>query len=394
MKRFRNSIAIQLSPLRVRALFFALGSLVSCLAYAADAGAPARSSVKYESVDKLIASEFSKSNGRALTVGIVERGGLVWSDSFGTSGKPGMSPATTHTVYAIQSVSKLVTGLMLLKLVDRGVVHLTDPVDRYVPEVQRIQNAFPWSPPVTLIQLATMISGINGHWPSVHPEANSWDENLLEVLPLLKFNFEPGTRREYSNIGYAILGLALSRAAHRTYAEYVQSEILHPLGMTDTGFSVSATRLSRFAYPREDATQQVSWTKDVLLPAGGIFTTLGDLAKLMRFQLGFGPETVLSREVLEKSYRLVVSSDAELQYGDGIGFSAVRSSDSNLTALGHGGHGYGFVASYEFDRSRGTGIILLTTHDTNDYKPIVRKGLQILNPESFGGTGLPPAEEH
>lgn len=85
---------------------------------------------------------------------------------------------------------------------------------------------------------------------------------------------------------------------------------------------------------------------DFELPAGGLFSTLRDLAKLMRFQLGGGPETVLSLKTLEASFGGLVASDGDLHCGDGIGFAAARNADSQLTALEHGGlRRAGFVAS-------------------------------------------------
>lgn len=90
-------------------------------------------------------------------------------------------------------------------------------------------------------------------------------------------------------------------------------------------------------------------------------------------------------------------SDGDLRYGDGVGFAAARNPDSKLTALGHGGlRRAGFVSSYEFDRSTKTGVILLTntSYGRANYKPLVRRMLLLLHPNSHEGTGLPTAEEH
>ena len=76
----------------------------------------------------------------------------------------------------------------------------------------------------------------------------------------------------------------------------------------------------------------------------------------MRFQLGGGPDQILSQQTLEESFRTLVSSDGDRRHGDGIGFAAVRNADSHTTLLGHGGlRRAGFVAAYEFDRSSRSG---------------------------------------
>ncbi len=380
-------------------------ALGSCGADAAERCARIAHDSRYQQIEALIKAEFAKSPDSALTIGIVEHACLTWSGNYGkvtTPGSTNAAPPSDTAIYPVASITKLFTGLMLLQLVDRGVVHMTDPVDEFVPEIRAVPNPYPWAPPITLIQLATMTSGFDGNYsegipdafPSEDADPATWDQRLAKQISNSVYGFEPGTQRRYSNGGYAILGLALSRAAHRPYAEYVKTEILEPLGMKDSSFSIGSDAVSRFAYAPKGMPLLPSWEKHTAIPAGGLFSTLNDMVKFMRFQFGLGPERVLSHKALEGSFQLVVPSDGDLRYGDSVGFAAVRESDGKLVALGHGGETWDYIASYEYDRSKQSGIIVLTSHRTNDYKPLVRKGLQILNLESNGGTGLKPNEEH
>jgi CubicO group peptidase (beta-lactamase class C family) len=363
---------------------------------------------KYQRIQRLIQSEFAKDNRGGLTVGIVEKGHLEWSHSYGFADDQSRQRTTTETIYPVASLTKMVTGIMFLQLVERGKAHLADPVESYVPEVKKIPNPFSWAPPITLIQLATMTSGLEANQPSAVQmpgvlQTDSWEKQVLAALPYLKYDHEPGTRREYSNIGYCILGLALSRAANRSFTDYVQKEILNPLGMQNTTFSVTREIKHRIAQgyflgdPNPLPAPVQNSDRDLQLPAGGLLSTLGDMVKLMCFQLGGGPNTVLSAKTLDESFQTIVSSDGDLRYGDGVGFSAVRNADSPLTALGHGGlRRVGFIASYEFDRSAQTGVILLTntSYGRANYKVLVRRILALLHPESSGGTGVAQTEEH
>jgi CubicO group peptidase (beta-lactamase class C family) len=196
--------------------------------------------------------EFTKDKAGALTVGLIKEGRLVWTKSYGYIDQQHNIPATETTVYGIGSVTKIFTGLMLLQLVDRGKVHLTDPVERYFPEVNLIPKKYPWSPPITLIQLATMSAGLQATTSTVgDPYAigppSEWQRQLIAALPRTAYVYEPGTRRLYSNISYSILGAALERAAGRPYLDYIQEEILKPLGMTSTSFFVSPDLAPRVA---------------------------------------------------------------------------------------------------------------------------------------------------
>ncbi|HEU4602933.1 MAG TPA: serine hydrolase domain-containing protein [Steroidobacteraceae bacterium] len=364
---------------------------------------------KLSTIRRLLDEEYAKDGRGGFAFGLVERGKLTWTYCAGFAVEDSKRSATADDIYPIASATKMLTGLMLLQLVERGKVHLSDPVEKYVPEIGKMANPYPWAPPITLMQLATMTAGLQAG-VSIPEDARSavnaaptWEEKFALVIPSLKFQYEPGTARHYSNAGYAILGLALSRAAKRAYEAYVAEEILKPLQMNDSAFFVPSAKEQRIVFgyvvngSKMKPARAFNEPNMILEPAAGLLTTVGDLAKLMQFQLAGGAPRVLSDEMRKASYQLLVASDGDLKYGDGVGFAAVRDTGSHLTALGHGGaFPDGFVASYEFDLPSQTGVILLanTYGGRANYKPLMRKILFLLNPASSGGTGLPALEEH
>ena len=382
-----------------------LAAALALCGMATPAHAKPSNATLYAEIEEAIKAAAEKAPGRCVSVGIVENGELISEKHYGSTVIGKNVLPTSSSIYPIASITKVLTGIMFLQLVDRGVVHLTDRVDTYVPEFLNIPTPYPWAPGVTLMQLATMTSGIDAGDTYPPPSTGNmlpWEDNVpgtwdARVAANMKrhiFKFEPGTRRSYSNSGYSILGLALSRAAGRPYAEYIDTEILRPLGMIDTSFAITEASSKRFAYGSEAVVRLPSWKKHIMLPAAGAFSTVVDLVKLMRFQMGFGPETVLSDEALEDSFRLVVPSDGNLEYGDAIGFAAVRNSDSDLVSIGHGGRTWFFSGSYQFDRASKAGIIVLTTHGTDEFKPIIRRSLKKMHPDSRGGIGFEPQERH
>lgn len=386
-----------------------ISAIVTLLAASPGYGSTASQS-NFTEVRQLVEQEFARDGRGGLTVGIVEQGELVWTHSIGSIDEATKRPAAHDSIYPIASATKMVTGLMLLQLVERGNVHLADPAEKYVPELRQMQNAYPWAPPVTLMQLATMTAGLQTGISipedrrAAFNAATTWEEAIAVVIPSFKYQYEPGTVNRYSNASYAILGLALSRAAKRPFAQYVRTEILQPLGMRRSGFSIGADmqpHVARgYALNKAESRGQMPWVnpnKDLLLPAAGLLADVGDLAKLMRFQMLGGQEKVLSNGMLEASYRMLVPSNANLQYGDGVGFAVVRDPDAKLAAVGHGGaFPEGFVTSYEFDGTRKTGVILLanTYAGQANYKVLVRRILALLDPTSPGGSGLTELEQH
>ncbi len=278
-------------------------------------------------------------------------------------------PASADTVYSMGSIGKQFTALMLLQLVDRHVVHLSDPVSMYVPELLQIQNPYPWAPPVTLIQLATHTAGLTaeGHEPPAPTGTRSrWEDLLLSVLPQVRFEVEPGTHFAYSNIGYALLGLALERAAGEKYLDYLQTRILRPLDMQRTAFDLTGDMAAHVAkgYALQGGSPvlvadpvQMPTGRAYLTPAGGMFTTAGDLAKFVAFELGHGPVAVLDPRSVMDNLSRTSSSTGTLTSGYGIGFGVNRR--DAVVMAGHNGATPGFSAAAYFRSSDDAGMVFL-----------------------------------
>ena len=111
-------------------------------------------------LDAMAAAELASDGIAGATVGVVVGGSLVWAKGYGLADIEAKTPATADTVYRIGSITKPFTALMLLQLVEAGRLQLSDPVEKHFPEISRIQGRAPGTPPVTLVQLATMTSGI------------------------------------------------------------------------------------------------------------------------------------------------------------------------------------------------------------------------------------------
>jgi len=346
-----------------------------------------------EAIDTMVATELARDNLGSITVGVVADGRLAWTRSYGYADMEKKLPATSDSIYRIGSITKQFTALMLLQLVEQGKVHLSDPVEKYFPQINQVRGRIPGAPPITLVQVATMTSGLDREPEDLATylkgPVSDWEKVLIAALPHTKYASEPDTHFLYSNIGYAILGATLSRAAGQPYTEYVQQHIFAPLGMTRTAFEPNpaiapaitkgyAVARARAASPTQAAQPggvpaaaqpAPSFTVDADTPArehegrgykvpnGAIYTTVGDLARFMAFELGADWPAVLKKAALEDNYSRVNSSDGTLRSGYGIGFQLTRVGD--LVIYGHGGSVPGYNAAAHFDRASRTGVIVL-----------------------------------
>jgi CubicO group peptidase (beta-lactamase class C family) len=322
-----------------------------------------------ERVQQLAAEEFAKDPRGALTIGVVSRDRLVWSKSYGHADVDKKAAATADSVYRIGSITKQFTGLMLLQLVEKGKVRLTDPVEKYLPEINRLQGRETRWPAITLLQLATMTSGVDRE-PDDLPTflvgpVSSWEQTTIKALERTRYAHEPGTRYLYSNIGYAALGAALARAAGRPFTDYVRDEILNPLGMTRTAFTVTseiAPHLAKGYAVRQGELDGAGPEREhegrgYKVPNGALYTTVGDLAKFLAFELGHGPSSVLSEKTRDENYSRVYSASGSLESGYGIGFQTTRR--GTMVAIGHGGSVAGYNAAAHIHRPSQTGVIVL-----------------------------------
>ena len=330
-------------------------------------------------IDSLISAELARQPIGSVTAGVVNGKELIWSKSYGDADIDKKIPADADTVYRIGSITKMFTALMLEQLVDAGKAHLSDPVEKYFPEIKTVQGRFPDAPPITLIQLATHTSGL-GREPDntetyVTGAVGDWEKTLTAALPHTHYIYEPGTRFSYSNIGYAILGAALARAAGQPYTEYVPKHIFQPLGMTHSALERNSAILPHLAkgyqvmgpkgaVDAETPQRENETGRGYKVPNGAIYTTVGDLARFASFLMDQGPESVLKTASLEAfQTQMMVPADIALTSGYGIGFVVGRR--DGYTAFEHGGAVAGYTAMLIINRAKGIGVIVLSNGAAN-----------------------------
>jgi CubicO group peptidase (beta-lactamase class C family) len=255
--------------------------------------AEVRMSERFAVVDA-IAEDFQSRGGQpALAYGVVADGRLVHARGLGERWVGGPAP-DQQTVFRIASMTKSFTAAGILLLRDEGALRLDDPAEAYVPELAGL-CPIAGSIPVTIRQLLTMTAGL--------PTDDPWGDRL-QGQPLAEFAeflaggvslaWAPGTRFEYSNLGYAILGRVITAASGEDYAEFVRTRLFQPLGMTATGLAADEfhpDQLARGYQGEASAWQEVAMAPyGAFAPMGGILSCVSDLALWVSgFQEAFVP---------------------------------------------------------------------------------------------------------
>lgn len=213
---------------------------------------------------------------------VFDASGPVLEGSFGTAGAAGTPPGP-YSRFRVASCTKSFTAAAVLLLRDRGRLSLDTPVTNYVPElVPTLPVDQPEAP--TLRMLLSMAGGFPTDDPWADRQESISNETFRSVLRNgVRFATAPGTRYEYSNLGYALLGQVIEAVSGQSFPVFVTENLLKPLGLDETGFDTAAVPEGAMATGYRKVGDE--W---VALPfsgpgafssIGGLVTTPSDLAR-------------------------------------------------------------------------------------------------------------------
>ncbi len=253
----------------------------------------------------LIKQEMKKSDVTGLSIALVDDRRIVWAEGFGWADQANAAPATPDTVYRVGSVSKLFTATAAMQLAQQGRFDIDKPLERYLPEFA-VKSRFADGLPITPRSLMTHHSGLpsdlqRGMWTK---KPDPFDAVVGQLRQEYAAN-PPSTVYAYSNLGATLLGLAVEKVAGDAFASHMDASLLKPLGMARSSFSTRCDR-SPFASKayRDGSEVEEPALRDV--PAGGLNSTVNDLARFMQMVLGggaIGERRIIGPETLAEMLR-------------------------------------------------------------------------------------------
>jgi CubicO group peptidase (beta-lactamase class C family) len=351
----------------------------------------------------------------AVTLVVAPRGAIAL-EAFGLADIASKRPMRRDSVFWIASMTKPITSLGILMLVEEGKLGLDDPVGKFLPAFRDqtlTSSKGPTKPrrAVTVRDLLTHSSGLTSASPT--PAGQAVDAISLAAMtdfyarqPLVT---EPGATWAYSNAGMNTLGRIIEVVSGQAYGDFVQHRFLDPLGMDSTSFWPTAEMVGRMATPyRKDKdtgelvavgnsrfSSPLNDRRRTPLPAGGLFSTAEDLTQLYQMLLR-GGELDGRRYLQTETLRLMTTN----QLGDlpkvsfapgmhmGLGFHLVHSPQGVTESLSPGtyGHGgaYGTQAWLDPVRQRAYILLIQRTDLPNSDGSEIRRVFQQTAREFFG----------
>lgn len=266
---------------------------------------------------------------------VAENGKILLDKGYGFANLEWQVPNTPTTKFRLGSITKQFTAASILLLEERGKLKVEDPVKKYMPDTPAAWDK------VTIFHLLTHTSGIPSF--TSFPDYESKQTQTMTPQQLVDWfrdkplEFEPGTKWNYSNSGYVLLGYLIEKISGQSYADFVQQNIFTPLGMKNSGYDSNSALIEHRAAgysPGKDGPQNAGFVNmTVPLSAGGLYSTTEDL---LRWEEGLFGGKVLKPESLAK-----MTSPFKNNYAFGLGVST-RNGHKMIT---HNGGIQGFNTS-------------------------------------------------
>jgi CubicO group peptidase (beta-lactamase class C family) len=305
--------------------------------------APQDGSSPAAQVDEVF-KEFTAPGSPGCTVGVYQGDRIVHRGAYGMANLDHDVRLNPGSVFHVASVSKQFTATAILLLEQDGKLSLDDDVRKFVPELPA------FGPRITIRHLAHHTSGIRDQWDLLglagwrYSRDLITDDDVLQMLARQKdLNFTPGERHLYSNSGYTLMAIIVSRASGQTFRAFTTERIFTPLGMTHTRFRDSFTDVVKgqaYGYAREGAGFRLSVTNFDTAGATSLLTTVEDLA---RWNGNFDDPKVGGRALLNSLLtRGVLNDGRRIDYAVGISHGTYR----GLATVGHGGADAGYRSAF------------------------------------------------
>ncbi|MEB3981444.1 serine hydrolase [Mycobacterium sp. 663a-19] len=293
--------------------------------------------------------------GCSAAVGV--EGKVVWTGVRGVADISTGDAITPQTVFDIASVSKQFTATALLLLVDAGEVALDDPLSRYVPEL-------PWSGAVTVGQLMHQTSGVPEYVGLLEAQGfqlgdrTTEDQALRALAGVPKLEFAPGSRFDYSNSNYLLLGEIVHRISRKPLAQYLTEKIFDPLGLAMVVDPIGQVPGKAVAYEKGSDGYRATRSGWEQVGDGGIQTTPSQLVRwadnYRTGRLG-GPKL--------RAAQLAGAVPTEPGGGDRYGAGIYALANGTLD---HDGAWGGFVTAFRVSKDRATSLAVSCNTDKQD----------------------------
>lgn len=351
-----------------------------------------------QALDSFATTQIESREIAGVSAQVGDRGGILATATAGFANIETGEKLTPDHMFWIASMTKPVTGTAMMMAVEKGLVAISDPVSKHLPEFKDLKGADGKPAIITIEQILSHTSGLQ----DLDGKENAATTTLAELTALVSkkpLNFEPGSKWQYCQTGISTAARIIEIVSGKSFPEYLSENLFIPLGMKDTTFNLTEAQVKRLA-------TSYATTKDGFQPqpvkifygksptstdrfpsaAGGLFSTSADYGRFARMILNGGEldgKRYLTPESIAEMTRSHTGDlNAGFVPGSNYGLGWIRIAEPigvtaplSVGSFGHGG-AYGTQAWIDPVKGRYTVMMVQRTNFNNGDASGTRRQLQ------------------
>jgi D-alanyl-D-alanine carboxypeptidase len=315
-------------------------------------------------IDALVQKTIDATSVPAVGLAVVKDGKVIVAKGYGVSDGEGGVMASANTGFQIASVTKQFTAVGIMKLIEDGKLSLNDTLGKYLTDVPA-----KWSG-VTIRQLLNQVSGIPNYTEGgkLVQTKNYSHAEILDLVKDVPPAFEPGTKWQYSNTNYFLLGMIIEKVSGKSYPDYMRDRVFKPLGMTSTVVNTSGLKIDNaaFAHKLDAGVWKHVVMDDPSQPfaAGAIVSTPADMAK---WAIAQSDTKLLKKTSWDEVFASGKLADAK---PTGYGFGWRMQNTGDISYLGHSGGIAGFNSFIVRFPNENVSVVVLVNRNSRVPEPL------------------------
>jgi CubicO group peptidase (beta-lactamase class C family) len=330
-------------------------------------------------VDSVAQAAMQQQGMPGMTVALAKKGTMLYVQGYGVSDLNTRQPTPPNAIFEIGSMTKQFTAALIMKLQERGQLHVDDSIATYLPEYN-----FPSA--ITLRMMLTHTSGLANF--TDFPQLGDWVRNgvseatVLTAVSQAPLQFLPGTQYSYSNSNFFALGTIIEKLTGQSYMADLDQYIFRPLGLKNTYYSLPPAGQSATGYASNGSglVPAILWDRSAAFAAGALSSNVYDL-------VAWDNALISGKVVSPASFKAMTTSNGfQIAAGGSYGFGLALWTFHNRPIIWHDGQIGGFTTETAVFLDSGFAVVVLTNdQDANPDAVILNIMNAVCNSSQLAG---------
>jgi len=330
-------------------------------------------------IDTMLEHAMQTDQVPGLAIGIIQNKHMVYAKGFGVTETGSNHAVTSQTVFQLGSDSKMMVGIAVMQLVERGKIDLDAPVTRYLPY---FRLADPRYKAITLRHLLSHRAGLP--WCANYDRCNfldyespEYDDTSLErhvrELVTVKLENTPGEKMQYSDLGFEILGDVIAKVSGQSFEDYIHNHIFAPMQLQHTSFKLKDIAAGILASPHviDAGTNRVKVSSyypysRLHAPSSHLLSNVDDMNRYAFVQLDQGitaQSSVLPASAFKVMWTPEIATNMQSKWEKNLGLGWFLGDHNGHRLVGHGGGDTGFACGFIMAPDDGIAVVVMENRE-------------------------------